>query len=217
MVALPLVAAACVSIQSNVTLYGGQRWKAEVRMTIPPQTISMLGSEEAVDAEMQKSIAKSKQDGDITYKWRKEKKDGSLIYTYTAQGTGWADLNSALFSGSATIVEGPKSGQVYFRKQVTADESIMINPYGLRLTGGKIVSSNADEVKGNTAIWYNLATSEYAEAVLTEAPSLPGGVSCPAGAILVFFAATTAFLSRGRVASSSPRDGMYSTLDTCQS
>ncbi len=186
LVPLVFLLTACVSIQSDITLYRGEEWSAQIRMTVAQSVISWGGP--TLDGEMQSMTAEMRRLG-IDWTWRKELKESDTIYHVSAKGKGWDNLNQAtqrlMGYGGATVtrIDG---GHLSFQ-YTTAGSSWSGGAHTLRLTGGKIISSNADEVKGNTAIWYNLQ-SQYgsggdALAVLTEATRTP--IPCPAGLGLV--------------------------------
>ena len=169
-IAIPLLLTGCVGdIKADITLYSGEEWKANIDLTLTQQDVSMAGGETAIEAELQRKAAQLKQQG-VRYSWRKERKEGNVVYHFSGEGKGWAALNQAVFDSQAQI-RSTEEGHVYF----SYTPLFAARTFTLRLTGGKIVSSNADEVRGNTAIWYNVISTGYAEATLTEATrsSLP--------------------------------------------
>jgi hypothetical protein len=116
--------------------------------------------------------------------------DGSLSYVLQADGSQYAVLNEVLFQGQADISVAEVNGQ----RQVTirydaaaateggatptdqADAELsaeMMELFGFsivtRISGGEIISHNADRVEGNTAIW---DTPRLVEITLTEAAQL---------------------------------------------
>jgi hypothetical protein len=169
-IAIPLLLTGCVGvIKADITLYSGEEWKANIDLTLTQQDVSMAGGEATIEAELQRQAAQLKQQG-VRYSWRKERKEGNVVYLFSVEGKGWAVLNQAVFNGQAQI-QSTKEGHVYF----SYTPLFAARAFTLRLTGGKILSSNADEVRGNTAIWYNVISTGYAKATLTEASrsSLP--------------------------------------------
>ncbi|MCX7840896.1 MAG: hypothetical protein N2559_15785 [Anaerolineae bacterium] len=145
-----------------------------MRMILNPQETAQLGS--TVEAELSKQAAKWKSQN-VRYEWRKEKDDANTVYVITTEGRGWKLLNEMVFNSKASIQSTDKGVRVSYR------ESGLIGARAttLRLTGGKIISSNADEVKGNTAIWYNVKYGDQVDVVLTEASKSPIPIPCPGG------------------------------------
>jgi hypothetical protein len=116
--------------------------------------------------------------------------DGSKTYVFQASGQGYQQMNQALFNGEATISVNEVGGQ----RQITIDyvfedptaegetsaeeltpaeqemQQQMLAAFGLgfsfRISGGEIISSNANRVEGSTAIWENPSKIEV---TLTEA------------------------------------------------
>lgn len=153
-------------IQADITLYSGEEWKANVDLILTQQDVSMVGGEATIEAELQRQVVQLRQQG-VRYSWHKEYKEGNLIYHLSIEGKDWATLNQAVFNGQAQI-QFTEEGYVHFwYMPVFAGRA-----FTLRLTGGEILSSNADEVSGRTAIWYNVNSTGYAEATLTEATRL---------------------------------------------
>jgi len=175
-IAIPFLLTACVDvIEADIILYSGEEWKANVDLTFTQQDVSMAGGEPAIEADLQRRAAQLKEQG-VRYRWRKERKEGNVVYHISVEGKGWATLNQAVFNGQAQI-QSSKEGHVYFYYNAYYYYTPLFaaRTYTLRLTGGKILSSNADEVRGNTAIWYDIISTGHAEATLTEATrsSLP--------------------------------------------
>ena len=167
--AISLLLTGCVGvIEADITLYSGEKWKAKIDLTLTQQDVSMAGGEPAIEAELQRQAAQLRQQC-VRYSWRKEQTEGNVVYHFSVEGQGWAALNQAVFNNQAQI-QSTEEGHIYF----SYTPLFAARAFTLRLRGGKILTSNADEVRGNTAIWYNVISTGYAEATLTEAaPSLP--------------------------------------------
>ena len=171
-IAVPLLLSGCVGvITADVTLYSDEKWQANVDLTLTQEEVLMAGGEEAIESQLQFQIAEWEQQGNPG-SWRKEYKEKNVIYHLSVQGEGWSALNRAVFNNQAQIRYIDR-GRVYFF--LPLQSAFAQQPLTLRLTGGKIISSNADEVSGRTAIWYDVRSKGGAEATLTEA-----GQSSPA-------------------------------------
>lgn len=116
--------------------------------------------------------------------------DGSLSYILQASGQGLETLNEVMFQGEADIQEAVIDGQkritiVYDASQSgdnsgsapTPEEAQMsaemMQAFGIsiitKISGGDIISHNADRVEGGTAVW---ETPTVVEITLTEAAQL---------------------------------------------
>ncbi|MBC7265160.1 MAG: hypothetical protein H5T64_12510 [Chloroflexi bacterium] len=176
----------CVGyVEAHITFYPQEEWKAEVRLSFTAQQVMQLGGEQAIEASLREQAATKLKEGDVRYTWKKEpQRDGGITYIVSIEGRGLQKLNETAFSGMATIYvdESSRERRVVFSAMPAG---LLGGTVSLRLTGGKIISSNADELKGNTAIWYNLTFGESAEAVLTETSRT--ALPCPVSTALVVF------------------------------
>jgi len=126
--------------------------------------------------------------------------DGSLSYVFQADGSQYALLNELLFQGQAEISVAEVNGQRHVTirydaaaategsaggaSQADAEMSAeMMQLFGItivtRISGGEIISHNADRVEGNTAIW---DTPRLIQITLTEAAQFDPGTITPAEA-----------------------------------
>lgn len=171
----------CGAVTSDITFYQKEEWKADTTLVLNPQENAQLGA--TLEAELQKRVAQAKNEG-LTLNWSKNKQDENTAYRVTAEGTSWNKLNEFAFNSQAVITTNGDQISVSYRDVGFGARAITI-----KLTGGSIVSSNADEVKGNTAIWYNLSSSPNGiQAVLTPASKSPiGGLPCIGGVAVLTF------------------------------
>jgi hypothetical protein len=177
----------CGILRTDITFLQGERWKAIVRMTVPAQLLTMYG-EAGIDSQVQQRAATDWQQ--LQQVMKKERgKDGSVTYVFTSEGVGLNDLNEKVFQGQATISRS-SDGTIAFSYSPGWDAQM----YGLSITGGKIVSSNADQVKGNTAMWNDLMRSGSAEVVLTESTGSNLNLGLLVGGALLIVAAAAVFL-----------------------
>jgi hypothetical protein len=193
LVAIVLVMAwglvACGTLDARITLYQNQAWQAEIRMTLNAQETDQVGA--MVEGELSKQAARWKSQN-VRYEWRKEKDGNNTVYVITTEGKGWASLSQVVFDGKARIESTDRGVRLVLRDTGV----ISTRATTLRLTGGQIVSSNADEVKGNTAIWYNVQPGRTVEAVLTEASRSPLPVPCPGGTMVALLLPLGYYLHR---------------------
>ena len=173
--AFVLLLVGCGVIENHVTLYEGEEWEAEIQLSLTPVDLSMVGGAGVIEADLQKQAAQLEKQ-EIQFEWHREQHDdGSTTYCVSMEGKGLDQLNTAVFDDQATIDVESAQGKrlIHFTYSPSALEA---RSYTLSLTGGEIVSSNADRVEKNTAIWYNL--TGQAEARLTEASKGLGAIPC---------------------------------------
>jgi hypothetical protein len=182
-----LLLTAC-SAEIELTLYPEQEWMVTSTFTFDPRLmpeISVGGdifagiglevgldtgafSEAMLESSLNQLVAQYRSQG-IEASWRKRQvRGGEIAYIVTAEGQGWDGLQAAVFQDiglSLTQV----GDEIYFTLPASADEMGLgfLLQQTFRLRGGRIISSNAQQVKGGTAIWYNPTTT--LEAVLTPA------------------------------------------------
>ena len=152
-------------MDTEVTFYKGERWQTIMEVYLLPATVSMMGGEAGLEAEMETSMPEVESE-EVEFSWEKERhEDGGVTYRFTMKGEGWDNLNEGVFDGQATITRD-ESGQVHLSYYTMGD--IGFTRTVLRLRGGKIISSNADRIEGDTAVWID---PSRVEVVLTEKSS----------------------------------------------
>ncbi len=162
-IAALLLLAGCGTIDTEVTFYQGERWQSIVELYLLPATVSMVG-EAGLEVEMESRMSELDAE-EIEFSWEKEQhEDGGVTLHFTMKGEGWDKLNDSVFDGQATITRD--KDQVHLSYYPMANIGFMRTT--LRLRGGKIISSNADRVEGDTAIWID---PSRVEVVLTEKSS----------------------------------------------
>ena len=163
---LLLLFTACVpleSIETRLKLSSGERWQAHIEFLLASET-ALFASE--IDQMLESDIESIEQQG-IDFSWRQEKpdQDGRINYVLDFSGQGYDLLNSTLLEQNAIIVD-EETGNIIFNAhsdygQVTgAGESRFV------LQGGRIISSNGNQVNSGTVEWIN--PSGRMEAEITE-------------------------------------------------
>lgn len=147
----------------DVTFYKGEAWDAVQSINFAAG--EMWGGEAATDTQIEQTINQWRAAG-VEVEWRKEHPaDGSTTYIIEEKGQGYDTLLATVFNEGTTIYEDAE-GQIHFEWHGGSGGLVTQE---VRLTGGRIVSSNADQVQGGTAIWYNPTSIE---AVLTPSSRL---------------------------------------------
>ncbi|GEM_PF-1546208 len=191
---MAFILTACGTVRNDIAFQQGGRWKFTERVTIPAQIVSMYGGQQGLESALQQQAASQGSEDLIKSAKVERGSDGSLTYVVSGEGEGVDVLNQKAFEGSATITRSPE-GQI----ALSYSPVMGVQSYSLSIKGGQIVHSNADEVKGNTAIWYDLVRSGTAGIVLLEptGPEIPVGL-LGGGAVLLVAAVALILLSRRR-------------------
>jgi len=144
----------------EITFYKAEKWELSLRLIVPPEAMETELVREDVESEVQ-AYLQEKAPG-VKASWRKEQEGQNTVYYATFEGEGWHKLNEFFFDGNASISR--REGKLYFSYPISPLEGMLTSSVTLR--GGKIISSNADEITDGSAIWYHPAGT--IEAVLTE-------------------------------------------------
>ncbi len=147
------------TVKVEVTFYGDEAWEAVQRVNFAPG--EMFGGEASTDMQIEQTVNEWRAMG-IDVEWHKDHPgDGSTTYVIEEKGQGYDLLLATVFNEGVTLYEDAE-GQIHFEWYGSSG----LVTQEVQLTGGRIISSDADAVQGNTAIWYN---PESIEAVLTPA------------------------------------------------
>lgn len=161
----------CGEMDAHTTIFASEEWLSVIRVTLNSVEAGLVS-----DADLSKEEAKWKARG-MSYGWRKEKDDPKFVYIITASGKGLGLLNEFMFSNEGHVQTTSQGIQIDVQNQG------LLNPRSLtlRFTGGKIVESNADEIQGDTAIWWDVKSGDQVHVVLTEASKNPLPIWCLLG------------------------------------
>jgi len=178
----------CGTGEGNITLYQGGGWRGDFDFTIPRTMLLLTGGEAALDAALEEGMGAemiTAREEDVQFSWQKTRSDQQAVtYRSSMAGSDLDALNAPEDGIEVWVEEGPEGKRViHFRFTPDAmftDTEGMLTEFAFSLTGGEIISSNADRVEGGTAAWYNLSGWRTAEAVLTEAPTSALGGLVPA-------------------------------------
>lgn len=204
--------AGCVTCEAKLTLYRGGSWEGMFDFAIRREMINLAGGEEALDAQLQAGVEEELAMGQIENLRASYEKirsdDQAVTYRFSYSGDDLDSFN-ALLEGSGEIwseesSDGKRLVHFRFAPDLFFSESQgLLTAFSLSLTGGEIVSSNADKTEDGTAIWYNLAGGRTAEATLRGAWKDPlGGFFFPilGGLVALFVAITIVLFARKRLA-----------------
>jgi len=162
-----LLLAGCGTADTEVTLYEGEKWQCVGRLVVPVEMVEMEGGEEDLDSRVLSILEEYREAApEVEISWDKEYEGQDVVYCFTLDGTGWELLDQLVFRSAGSIVK--EDGKVHIRYLIPAYEELEELVYSsFTLKGGKIISSNADETIGGSAIWHNPMGTTI-EAVLVE-------------------------------------------------
>ena len=183
-----------VDLDQAVTVYRGEEWEGSMVIRLPPETIELIGSEAEARAMIEQELASqygaTLQESGIQMEWDSGTNElGELVYTFSLRGTGLDILKEAMFDEdsrlAATIVDGQR--QIVFSHS-PGFQGLFLRNYSLTLTGGKVLSSNGQQVSEGTVQWID--PSGRIEAVFTEKPRFDPArtllpILCVAGIVIV--------------------------------
>jgi len=152
------------SIETNLKLSSGEHWQAHIEFLLPPESAFMTTE---IDDMLTSEMVSVEQEG-INFSWRQEKpdRDGKINYVLDFSGQGYDQLNSTLLEQNAISVDG-KTGNLIFNAYTDYGISTGASESKFVLQGGRIISSNGNQVNSSTVEWIN--TTGRMEAELTEA------------------------------------------------
>jgi len=208
-----LLLTGCLSVQTNVALHGQGQWHGVQAITLSEDFVQLMESEggsselttdtEGLDEWLDQAQDAAAQDN-LNVSFNEVRgDDGSLSYILQADGQQLDTLNQVLFQGQAEIsvneVDGQRQITIVYDPTEAEGEDVptpaeqemsaeMMQAFGIsmffRITGGQIISHNADRVEGSTAIW---ETPRQVEVTLTEAaefaPNSVAPVQAPASSV----------------------------------
>jgi len=150
-----LLFTACVpleSIETKLKLSSGERWQAHIEFLLAPET-AILTSE--IDEMLNSDIESIKQQG-IDYSWHQEKpdQDGKINYVVDFSGQGYELLNSTLLEQNAIFIDD-ETGNIIFNAHSDYGQMTGAGESRFVLQGGRIISSNGNQLNSNTVEWIN--------------------------------------------------------------
>jgi len=152
------------SIETRLKLSNGERWQAHIEFLLPPES-AFITTE--IDEMLASEMVNVEQEG-IDFSWRQEKpdRDGKINYVLDFNGQGYEQLNSTLLEQNAISIDD-ETGNLIFNAYADYGLPSGASQSKFVLEGGRIISSNGNQVNGSTVEWIN--TSGRMQAELTEA------------------------------------------------
>jgi len=153
-------------IETDLTLYSGDRFDATSRVTVPAASLALVGGAAALDAQFNELEQQALVEG-ARFSWRKEnsKNPDEVVYRISTSGTGYDNLSAAY---SIQVQKVQHEG----KDALSVSASPSVDMYGtqntLRLHVGKILQTNNQRSGNNTIVWTG---TEMLQAIVTPASS----------------------------------------------
>ena len=164
---LTLILSACGgTIETDLTLYAGDRFDATSRITTPVEGLMLVGGVEAIESQFRELEQQATAEG-AKFSWRKEnsKNANEVAYRITIGGTGYGSLaDSYGIKVQKTQYEGKDALSI--TANPNHDLSGVQNT--VRLHVGKVLQTNNQRADNNTIVWTGMETLQ---AVVTPASS----------------------------------------------
>lgn len=154
-------------IDRTVTFYHDEAWEADMEFDLLEESVALADTTpEELEADMVETVAAWEEAG-ARVSWETRRDDALLIYAFHIEGVGISLLNEIVFEGKASITIEEIDGrrQIHFSDRVSGIY-LEANNNTLTLQGGKVISSNGNELNAETVQWVNPGGT--LEAVLTE-------------------------------------------------
>jgi len=150
---------ACGVIEQDVTVYEEEAWKAQMRIGLTRQELSIVGESTLIETlNQQRQFA---QEQGVEYEWtRQEGDDGRIYFVATAAGSGYDLLNSMMFDDAATfesVVYGDRSAI-----QFSYFPGYDISRYRLTLRVGQVLETDGVQTGKGQVTWEGTGRTMYA-------------------------------------------------------
>lgn len=174
-----LIATACVgALDNQVTLSWDEDWAANVRITVSENELMLASGEEALDRQIEQAFQEQQSTANtLGIRLSQSKQpgpDGSRIYMFNAQGQGFNTLNRFIFQDAAHIQKttSPDESRIEFSYSPMVSGARFYS-LTLSIRGGKVVTSNADRINGNSLAWADLIQTGFAQAEIVQPVAHP--------------------------------------------
>jgi LPXTG-motif cell wall-anchored protein len=139
-------------MESETHIGANEKWENRNTITFSSSEVEMMGGIEEIRNQAEEDMEEqSEKEYEQSFRV-KENNDGTATYIINQKGKGYDNLNDALFGGDASISAG-KGNEVTIRYNMSFGEMSYLDKAIFKISGSKIIDSNADRVEGSTAIW----------------------------------------------------------------
>lgn len=157
LVIVALTVSACGAVQTDLTLYSGERYQVVTTFTVPAQALALAGGEAAIKPQLDQAVAQAQASG-TQASWRREKGSESdqAVYVIEINGTGYGPLLSDTFTVQPVEVEGGAALEV----SVAPGAQLISGGLGastLVVHGGRILETNGMQTGDDTVTFNQVA------------------------------------------------------------
>lgn len=150
---LSLTLMGCLNLETTITIYDDESWEGAMSLDIPASTVELVGGMAEMEKLLDEAKQEAKADGVDTDVWTwGPNGDGGVTVEADTQGMGLETLEKDLFGRQADVSMNSR-GQITIRSSELPE--LGFGTTVIKISGGRIIDSNADEVQGGTAIWRN--------------------------------------------------------------
>jgi hypothetical protein len=167
LLALGLILGACGgSIETDLTLYTGDRFEATSRITTPIEDLMLVGGAEAIESQFrileQQAVSES-----AKFFWRKERSRNAneVVYRISVSGAGYEKLAT---SYGINVQKTRYQGQDALSISASPNYDLSGMQNTVRLHVGKILQTDNPRSGNNTIVWTG---TERLQAIVTPASS----------------------------------------------
>ena len=161
-----LLSACGGSIETDLTLYTGDRYDATSRVSVPAAGLALVGGAGAIESQFKQMEQQAQAQG-AKFSWRKEnsKSADEIVYRISVGGTGYENLAS---SYSINIQKTQYQGQDALSISASPNYDLSGVQNTVRLHVGKILQTDNQRSGNNTIVWTG---TEMLQAIVTPASS----------------------------------------------
>ena len=167
LLSLILLLSACGgSIETDLTLYSGDRFDATSRITVPAAGLALVGGVEAIESQFKEMEQQAVAEG-ARFSWRKEnaKSADEIVYRISISGTGYENLPD---SYGIDVQKTQYQGQDALSISASPNYDLSGVQNTVRLHVGKILQTDNPRSGNNTIVWTGADTLQ---AIVTPASS----------------------------------------------
>lgn len=167
LLSLTLILSACGGIiETDLTLYANDRFDATSRITLPAQSLMLIGGTEAIDSQFRELEQEAVAQG-AKFSWRKEnsKNVNEIVYRMTIGGTGYEGLADSF---GIYVQKTEYNGQEALTVTASPNYDLSGAQNTVRLHVGKILETTNQRSDNNTILW---SGTESLQAIVTPASS----------------------------------------------
>jgi hypothetical protein len=149
------------TIETDLTLYTGDRFDAKSRITMPAASLALVGGTEALEAQFKQMQQQASSEGS-KFSWRKERSNSpnEVVYSMSISGINYKNLDAYNIQVQKTQYQGQDALSV----AASSNYDLSGTQNTVRLHVGKIFQTNNARSGSSTILWTG---SEPLQAIVT--------------------------------------------------